>query len=106
MRLAATLSVSLRDLNDVRVMSGFCTYHRNPTPARDARGRAVTGSTVGAIRWVLPKEEPEAAPDAAPAPRYAAGPGRLRLRTAAFPRLKADQAMRYRIPRMPGRLRG
>jgi len=37
-------------------------------PARDARGRAVTDSTVGALRWVIPEEEPEPAPEAAPAP--------------------------------------
>ena len=34
------------------------------TPARDARGRAVTDSVVSAIRWVLPAEEPAPAPDA------------------------------------------
>ena len=37
------------------------------TPARDARGRAVTDSVVSAIRWILPEEEPAPAPDAVPA---------------------------------------
>jgi len=38
------------------------------TPARDRRGRAVTDSTMGAIRWVLPEEEEAPTPDTAPAP--------------------------------------